>query len=239
MARRTKGEGSIYQRKDGRWTAQYYIDGEKKTNTYGTQAKAKARLLEVNTALSQGNFSNPGSKSLGQWLDEWLENYAKTSIKLSTYISYETYIRAHIKPSIGNTKLKNLSVDILQRFLMDKTKSGRADNRKGGLPSKTVNNIHKMLHAALQQATENGLISRNYTEGVRPPKKEDHEMRVLNRNEQTALIKACRNTNDPACFGIIFSMFTGIRPRRDVGVAMDKRRSGQALLHHKRIVEPA
>lgn len=211
MARRTRGEGSIYQRKDGRWTAQYYVDGQKKTNTYSSQAKAKARLLEVNNAIAQGNFSDPGGKTLGQWLDDWLENYAKPAIKLSTYISYETYIRAHIKPSIGDVKLKNMSVDTLQRFLMEKTRAGRADNRKGGLSAKTINNIHKMLHSALQQATENGLISRNYAEGVRPPKVEEHEMRVLNREEQQALIKTCRESKDPASFGIVFTLFTGVR----------------------------
>lgn len=108
-------------------------------------------------------------------------------------------------------KLKNMSVDTLQRFLMEKTRAGRADNRKGGLSAKTINNIHKMLHSALQQAAENGLISRNYAEGVRPPKVEEHEMRVLNREEQQALIKNCRESKDPASFGIVFTLFTGVR----------------------------
>ena len=104
-------------------------------------------------------------------------------MKLSTYISYETYIRAHIKPSIGDVKLKALSVDVLQKFIVGKSRDGRADNRKGGLSPKTVRNINQMLHAALQQAVENGLIVRNFEEGVRPPKVENKEMRVLSRPE--------------------------------------------------------
>lgn len=211
MSRRTRGEGSIYQRKDKRWTRQYYIDGERKTNTYKTQAQARARLLEVTNAVAQGSYADPGDQTLEQWLDEWLEDYAKNSVKLSTYISYETYIRAHIKPSIGDVKLKALSVDVLQKFIVGKSSDGRADNRKGGLSPKTVRNINQMLHAALQQAVENGLIARNFEEGVRPPKVENKEMRVLSRPEQEALIRACRKSDEPGSFGIIFSLFTGLR----------------------------
>lgn len=221
MSRRTRGEGSIYQRRDKRWTCQYYIDGERKTNTYKTQAQARAKLLEVTNAVAQGSYVDSGDQTLGQWLDEWLEDYAKNSIKLSTYISYETYIRAHIKPSIGEVKLKNLSVDVLQKFIVNKSRGGRADNKKGGLSPKTVKNINQMLHVALQQAVENGLLARNFEEGVRPPKVENKEMRVLSRPEQEDLIKTCRQSEEPGSFGIIFTMFTGLRLGELLGLRWD------------------
>lgn len=211
MSRRTRGEGSIFQRKDKRWTAQFYINGEKKTKTYRTQAEAKEKLLEVKNALRQGNYCDPHGMTLGEWFDEWLENYARPSIKLSTYISYETYVRAHIKPAIGQVKMKDLNVELLQHFITGKSRSGRADNRKGGLSAKTIKNILIMLHEALKQAVENGLIPRNYAEGVHPPKAEEKEMRVLSREEQQALMKVCRESGNPACFGIIFALFTGVR----------------------------
>ena len=211
MARRTRGEGSIYQRKDKRWTVQYYVNGERKTQTYGAQAKARAKLLEINNALAQGKYSDTGSQTLGQWLEEWLDDYAKDSIKLSTYISYETYIRAHIKPAIGDIKMKDLNVSALQKFLVGLKKTGRADNREGGLAAKTIKNIHQMLHAALKQAVDSNLISQNYAEGAKSPKVVDKEMRVLDRTEQKSLIDACRASKDPASFGIIFTLFTGLR----------------------------
>ena len=169
MARRTKGGGSIYKRKDGRWMAQYYVNGERKTYTDRSKAKVKAKLQEVNSAIAQGKYTDTGSQTLGQWLDEWLDNYAKDSVKLSTYISYETYIRAHIKPTIGNVKMKDLSVSTLQNFLVGLKNSGRTDKQKGGLSAKTIKNIHLMLHASLQQATDNNLIIQNYAEGANHP----------------------------------------------------------------------
>lgn len=211
MARRTNGEGSIYHRKDGRWMALYYVDGERKTLTDRSKAKVKAKLQEINYAIAQGTFTDTGNQTLGQWLDEWLDNYAKDSIKLSTYISYETYIRAHIKPNIGNVRMKDMSVGTLQKFLVGLKDSGRADKQKGGLSAKTIKNIHLMLHAALQQATDNNLLNQNYAEGAKSPKVVDKEMRVLDRTEQRSLIEACRASENPASFGIIFSLFTGLR----------------------------
>ena len=48
-------------------------------------------------------------------------------------------------------------------------------------------------------------------EEIRLPKAEKHEMRVLDREEQTRLILAARRAPEPAAFGIIFDLFTGLR----------------------------
>ena len=51
MARRTTGEGSIYQRKDGTgWVAQVSADGQRKTFTGKTRKEAKAKLDEYRKA---------------------------------------------------------------------------------------------------------------------------------------------------------------------------------------------
>ena len=129
--------------------------------------------------------------SLGDWLDRWLELYAKNSIKLSTYISYETYIRRHIKPALGQILMKDLTIGDLQKFLTDKLVQGRADGQEGGLSAKTVQNIHKMLLPALEQAKMEGILTENLAAGVNPPKVEQKEMRVLSLEEQKRFVAAC------------------------------------------------
>lgn len=126
-------------------------------------------------------------------------------------VTYETYIRAHIKPTISNVKMKDLNVSTLQKFLVGLKDSGRADKQKGGLSAKTIKNIHLMLHASLQQATDNNLIIQNFAEGAKSPRVVDKEMRILDRTEQQSLIEACRASDNPASFGIIFTLFTGLR----------------------------
>src|SRR5659263_712372 len=98
-----------------------------------TQSEVKTKLREAFNDLENGIIVN-NDLTLGEWMINWLEQYAKPSIRQSTYISYETYVRAHINPVIGQIKMKSLSVDTFQRFFNDKTKLGRLDG-KGGLSS--------------------------------------------------------------------------------------------------------
>ena len=80
--------------------------------------------------------------TLGEWLTFCLEVYMKPSIKQSTYASYETYIRVHLKPHLGDLDLKDLSPRTLQRFYNYKSE---AEN----LSPKTIVNINLFLHRAL------------------------------------------------------------------------------------------
>ena len=51
MARRTKGEGTLYQAKDKSWVYQYKVDGQRKTKRFQRKADAKA-YMEALTAAS-------------------------------------------------------------------------------------------------------------------------------------------------------------------------------------------
>ena len=51
----------------------------------------------------------------------------------------------------------------------------------------------------------------NLIEGIRLPKAAKAEMRVLSREEQRRLMTTARLAPEPAAFGIIFDMFTGLR----------------------------
>jgi len=103
MARREKGEGSLYQAKDKSWVYQYSVDGNRKTKRFRRKSDAKA-LIEA-LAAGQGQApSGPETSNqaprqsaepvtVGEWMDRWLEKFAKPTVKLSTYCSYEQLIR--------------------------------------------------------------------------------------------------------------------------------------------------
>jgi integrase len=207
--RRSNGEGSIYKRKDGRWTAQYIVDGQRKFILGKTQSEVKTKLREAFNDLENGIIVN-NDLTLGEWMINWLEQYAKPSIRQSTYISYETYVRAHINPVIGQIKMKSLSVDTFQRFFNDKTKLGRLDG-KGGLSSKTTKNLFMMIKTSMEQARENDLIKKNFLDSVKLPRVEQLEMRVLTIEEQQKLTKTVNESLEPSAFGINLALFTGVR----------------------------
>ena len=220
MARRMKGEGSLYQTADKKWVYQYTVEGKRKTTRFQRKSDAKAFMESVQAAaeqavsilvqdkISQGVSAKP--VTVGEWMDHWLENYAKPTIKLSTYCSYEQYIRGHIKPHLGESYINTLRADDLQIFFNERSTNGNL-NGKGGLSPKTLTNLRNMMHLALDQAVKNKMIVDNPVDGIRLPKAPKQEMRVLTRKEQERLIMAARQAPEPAAFGIIFDLFTGLR----------------------------
>ena len=221
MARRAKGEGTLYQAKDKSWIYQYKVDGQRKTKRFQKKADARAYIealtaaspvpsAEVTGPARQQNAAISEVITLGAWMDRWLENYARPTIKHSTYCSYELYVRAHIKPQIGGLYMNTLRADDLQAFFNERGKNGN-QARKGGLAPKTLTNMRNMMHMAFGQAVKNHLLHENLIEGIRLPKAAKAEMRVLSREEQRRLMTAARLAPEPAAFGIIFDMFTGLR----------------------------
>ena len=212
MARREKGEGSLYQAKDKTWVYQYTQDGKRKTKRFQRKADARAYIDSLQTAASRQAVTGVAQETVtvGEWMDRWLEKYARPTVKLSTYCSYELYIRAHIKPQIGNKYLNTLTSEELQDFFNERGTKGNM-SKPGGLAPKTLTNMRNMMHMSFGQAVKNGLMVSNIVENIRLPKRIKQEMRVLSRDEEQRLITAARMAPEPAAFGIIFDLFTGLR----------------------------
>lgn len=215
MRKRGQNEGTIRKRIDGRWEGRAIIgrtiDGKPKFKYIlrKTRAEVASELSKVLAELAEDSYIDETKVTFVGWLKTWLETYAKPSIKLSTYTSYETYIRGHCTPYFKNLKLKDLNPKILQDFFNTKLTGGRLDNKEGGLSDKTLKNLYNMIHASLKQAYLNEMIKKNICEFIKVPKVSRKEMRVLTREEQTNLITASRNHR--LGIVVILDLFTGMR----------------------------
>jgi integrase len=202
MSKKANGEGSITKRADGRFMGRYTLDGKRKTIYGNTHAEVRAEMNKIMSDISKGEYVEPNSLTTGAWLREWLEVYALVTVKQSTYVSYEGYVRLHLGPELGNIKLIQLSAESIQRFFNKKKKT---------LSPKYLKNIYNMLHASLDQAVINKKLGRNPTFGVKLPPIPAREMRVLSTDEQSALQTAVLRCPELQAFGIIFALNTGVR----------------------------
>ncbi len=206
--KKANGEGSITKRADGRYMGRFTVNGKRKTVYGSSHEEVRQKLNEKLNEVAKGIYIEPGKDTVGSWLRDWLVTYALPTVKQSTYISYEGYVRIHIEPELGNIKLTELKRETVQRFF-NKKYSGY-DGKKG-LSAKTIKNIYNMFNSAITQAMINDKILRSPLLGVKLPKVVKKEVRVLTPEEQMVLQDIIVKSNEPQAFGITFDLSTGAR----------------------------
>jgi integrase len=209
MARRGHGEGSIYQRKDGRWAASISLEGGKRKTFYGkTRKEVQEQLKAVLYDQQKGMLVTGPQQQVGQFLTHWLENVHKQSIRSRTYERYEEIVRLHLSPGIGHYRLQKLSPQHLQSFYTKKLEEG--------LSSTTVISFHNVLHKALETAVRWNLISRNICDLVSPPRRKRFEIQPLSIEQVQQLLAAARGHRLEALF--ILALASGLRRGELIGL---------------------
>lgn len=126
------------------------IDGKRQQFSKSGFATKKEALEAGAKALAQynqaGTFFVPSEISFADYLEYWVDNYCKSNLKSATITNYQKKIRLHIKPILGQYKLKALSPTILQQFINDKFNEGYSRN--------TLSVIKGILSNSLNYAVE-------------------------------------------------------------------------------------
>ena len=199
--RRKKGEGSVRQRKDGRWEGRVVIGYDEKglPRTKNVLAKTKRECQEKLKQLRETVIGPRTEKvrpemPFGEWLDFWYQNYVKPQIRPTTQANYEAKIYQHIIPELGKVPLNQLAQKDLQQFYARMKTSGwliRTEQFGKGLSDSMVRGLHAARRSALEKAVQEELIRTNPAVGCKLPPKRGREMQVLGREElQRFLIQA-------------------------------------------------
>ncbi len=174
----------------------------------GTKKEAERRLSDLLHQLDTGTFMKPGKTTLGEFLERWLKDYAWPNLAPRTAEGYETIVRRHLIPHLGNISITQLKPEHLQKYYSDMLSSGRCGS-SCGLSAQTVRHHHTALHKALQTAVEWGLLSRNIADAISAPRAERPEMQTWGEEEVTRFLEAAKPTPYYAIF--YTALFTGMR----------------------------
>ena len=231
MARR--GE-NIYKRKDGRWEGRYikgrrpggkpaygYVYAERYGDCKEKLDRARARHM-----YARDTVKTCGSGTVSDFIRHWLHSIVKPHIKASTFSNYVTIAEKWILPFLGERKLHKVNQEEIQHFI------GRLSEQ--GLSPGTVRNIYGVLNAAMRKAKAYNYMSVNSCEGVRLPKMEKKEARLLTIWEQKALELVAKG--DKNGFAILLASYTGLRIGEICGLVWRDVDLENGMLHVSRTV---
>ena len=187
MSRRGKGEGAIYQRKDGRWTATITLEPKagkrRRRSFYGRSHAEVAKKLRYGLKKLDDNLPIPDDRqTVGAYLDAWLRDSAAPALRPRTLASYKMIVELHLKPEVGPNRLARLQPADVRAYINKKLASG--------LAPRTVQYHHAVLRRALGQAERDGAVARNVARLVSPPKIERPEIRPLTPEQARTLLGA-------------------------------------------------
>ncbi|GIH97993.1 tyrosine-type recombinase/integrase [Planobispora takensis] len=214
--RRANGEGTIYQRKDGRWEGAAFVlasDGTyKRVRKYGkTREEVHGKLVEVLDRSRRGVPVSDRPWKLGEYLDYWLEHVASLRLRATTYAKYETMVRLYLKPGLGKQPLDRLRVARIQTFLNQQLNAGRSVG--------TVYAMKVTLSAALTRAMREELISINPARLVVLPSPQPSTVRPWTVDEARQFLKAAKPL--PYYLPLTMLLIYGLRRGEVLGIGWE------------------
>ncbi|AGK95598.1 tyrosine-type recombinase/integrase [Clostridium pasteurianum] len=220
MKKRGNGEGTIYQRKDGRWSATFMVGtnqatGKPKRKTL--YADSHSNLLEKIKKFKKDferiDFTKDDLK-LKDWMKAWLFEYKKNSLKPRSFQRYFGLYQNYIESSaIGVKKIKDLKAIELQRYI---------NNLK--TTSNNIRYIISLIKSSLNEAMKQDYIIKNPCDAVALPRVvPNRNRRFMTVEEQSRLTSYLKKHIDEGYnYLIYFTLSTGLRKGEVLGLEWSK-----------------
>ncbi len=204
--------GHTYRR--GRtWT--YVIDvgvgpnGKRRQRSKGgfeTKRKAQAALNEALNALQKGAYVEPNKLLVGEFLTEHWLPAIRSTIRPSTFASYQMHVCRHLVPALGHLPLHRLAAPAINAFYGQLQLP--TDGRRPLSPA-SVRRVHATLHRSLRDAVRWQLVPQNMATTADPPRAPRPQTSVWTAQQLRVFLKVVGD--DPLYALWLFYAMTGTR----------------------------
>ena len=108
-------------------------------------------MAKVMVSVAERSYVAPSKTSVREYLTkEWLPAI-KSTVRPTTYRSYEQHVSFHIVPHIGSLRLEKVNGVTLNALYAKLATQGKRDGKRG-LSPRTVHHVHTCLHRAFRDA---------------------------------------------------------------------------------------
>lgn len=183
-------------------------NGHRRAFYANTRQEAAQKLLKAQKAVSDGIPLPPERQSLDKYLDYWLIESVKSTVRPYTFQSYSSLVHRHISPELGRVHLTKLTPQDVQAFMNAK--------QAAGLSPRSVQYLHAVLRRALGQAERWGLIQRNVARLVSPPRVAKSVVQPFTPVESKKLLAAVKDNRLAALYTVALAV--GLRQGEALGL---------------------
>lgn len=214
--RRGHGEGSIYQRKDGRWEARVSLPADsagkrRRRAVYGrTRAEVATKLHDLQHSKRSGLSIEPSKVTVGQYLAAWMKDVVTPRVRASTAAEYQRHVDRVIG-EVGSVPLKNWKAADIRGLW--------AQFEREEIGSRTRHAIHVTIRQALADAVSDGLLVVNPAAAVKAPRQTTPNRRFLTPEQVRTLLEAVDKTGTPQTTALVTLVAaTGMRIGEALGL---------------------
>jgi integrase len=238
--RRSRGEGTVYQRKsDGLWVGMLdlgVVGGKRRRKTVyaQTEEQARAKLRKLQDSQARGLSLLAPTHTVEQWLDIWLSDVkAHDGTRPATLVLYQGLADHYIKPVIGQVRLDRLTPRHVQHLMVE---TRNAQTARGRPPSAaTQRHVHKLIRNALADAHRLELVARNVAAQVKAPPMARQRRPDLTVEDAGRLLTIIKGERLEAFY--VLALTTGLRRGELLGLRWDDVDLVSRQLHVRRALQ--
>jgi integrase len=174
----------------------------KKFEAYGkTELEAMTKLAEKLAAAKRGEGLISGNMTVNAWYAQWMELYKKPkNLTEKSLKVYDEKYNNHIRPYIGNQKIKDVKEAHLQRIM----------NQQSGKSDSHAKKVRMVLQEIFRRARINRIIVSDPSEFLELPNTSKGRRRSVTEEERSAILEVAKG--HPAGLWISTLLYTGMRP---------------------------
>ena len=153
--KRPDGDGLVRKRSDGRWEGRivvgHKVDGKPiyRSVFAKTQKELMEKLHRSIETFRDVELKENSNLTLGEWLDKWLDERMRFTVRESTLDGYRRIANNYIKPHLGDKKIGSVTTADVQKmynWLRDNGRINELYERGNALSDSAVRGLHMMLH---------------------------------------------------------------------------------------------
>lgn len=178
----------------------FTFEGKRYDITAATEKELIVKVAMKKRDLEEGKQKITKNMLVRDWAKEWLAAYKAPNVSDETLYAYESRIRLHIIPAIGNLQLKDVRSIHLQSIL----------NRSAGLSRDHVKKIKYTIEQIFSSAHHNHLLISDPSSDLVMPSTRSGSRRSITEKERHYILLVAET--HPAGLWIKIMLYCGLRP---------------------------